>query len=174
MSTSFVVLNADMKILHEVGVKRAISLINREVVEPVGNMFIKVKTHTGEITIPRIMKLKRFIQNVYNKKATLNLNNIFIRDDGRCAYCNKRMERRDEMTIDHVVPKSRGGEHTWENCVLSCKKCNHTKENNLLSEIDMKLRGDINLFPVKISSILDIKTRKILKKCGLNKEIQGE
>jgi len=52
------------------------------------------------------------------------------RDNYKCAYCGRHAE-----TIDHVLPRSRGGQHTWENCVASCQMCNHRKADRLLEEL---------------------------------------
>ena len=56
------------------------------------------------------------------------------RDNYRCAYCGRHGE-----TIDHVLPRSRGGQHTWENCVAACQMCNHRKADRLLSELGWTL-----------------------------------
>jgi len=57
------------------------------------------------------------------------------RDNYLCAYCGSSAD-----TIDHVVPRSRGGAHVWENCVASCTRCNHRKADRLIEEIGWKLR----------------------------------
>jgi 5-methylcytosine-specific restriction endonuclease McrA len=60
-----------------------------------------------------------------------------LRRDGRCcAYCGKRAD-----TIDHIVPRSRGGTHTWDNCVAACRTCNSRKADRLLSELGWSLRA---------------------------------
>jgi 5-methylcytosine-specific restriction endonuclease McrA len=59
---------------------------------------------------------------------------VFARDGQRCQYCNRPAEN-----IDHVVPRSRGGQHTWENVVASCRPCNARKENRFLDETDLRL-----------------------------------
>ncbi|WP_052891092.1 HNH endonuclease [Thermogemmatispora carboxidivorans] len=62
--------------------------------------------------------------------------NIFLRDEETCQYCGKRTR---ELTLDHVIPRSRGGKSTWENLVTSCKACNSKKGNRLLKEVNMRL-----------------------------------
>jgi 5-methylcytosine-specific restriction endonuclease McrA len=59
---------------------------------------------------------------------------VFVRDEGRCQYCGGRAE-----SIDHVVPRSRGGEHTWENVVAACRACNTHKRDRLLEHTSMRL-----------------------------------
>lgn len=63
---------------------------------------------------------------------------IFIRDDGQCAYCSKKLHL-SNATLDHVIPRSRGGKDTWENLVLACKKCNMKKADRMPAEAGMKL-----------------------------------
>jgi len=62
--------------------------------------------------------------------------NLWIRDCGKCQYCEKKISLSD-CTIDHVIPRSRGGIHSWKNIVLSCAKCNQKKGASLLHEISM-------------------------------------
>lgn len=68
----------------------------------------------------------------------LNKRGLYIRDKGHCAYCNKKISL-DEATIDHVTPKDLGGQHTWENTVLSCSPCNNKKANKTPKQANMPL-----------------------------------
>lgn len=68
----------------------------------------------------------------------LNSTNLFGRDLNICAYCGGEFNS-SELTNDHIVPRSRGGEHTWMNCVTSCKRCNNKKDNRLLEETNLQL-----------------------------------
>lgn len=63
---------------------------------------------------------------------------LYKRDDGKCAYCGKSLSQK-ESTIDHIIPKDKGGLTTWDNCVISCKPCNNFKDNKTLEESGMKL-----------------------------------
>ena len=60
---------------------------------------------------------------------------MFLRDGGRCQYCGGKAE-----SIDHVIPRSRGGEHTWENVVAACERCNSSKRDRFLEDTPMRLR----------------------------------
>ncbi len=62
--------------------------------------------------------------------------NILLRDDETCQYCGKRSR---DLTLDHIVPRSRGGQSTWENLVACCKACNGRKGNRLPKEVNMRL-----------------------------------
>ncbi|MHA2279853.1 MAG: HNH endonuclease [Promethearchaeota archaeon] len=79
----------------------------------------------------------------YNKipvrKVVFCRRNLWRRDRRRCQYCGKEPPV-DEITMDHIFPKSRGGESNFENCVLCCMECNHKKGNRSLSETGMRLR----------------------------------
>lgn len=77
-------------------------------------------------------KLPRSIRGSFNRK------NLFRRDCCRCQYCGKQMVT-EELTIDHVIPRSKGGPTSWENCVLACVNCNSKKANRSLEASGMKL-----------------------------------
>ena len=64
--------------------------------------------------------------------------NLFGRDLHTCAYCGKEFHY-DQLTNDHIIPRSRGGTHSWMNCVTACKRCNNHKDDNLLEECNMSL-----------------------------------
>lgn len=123
--------------------KRAISAVlsgRAEIIEKHESLWIgtssgpmecptKVRFVTGFIAakISRDLSLKR-----PTKKA------LWHRDHGKCQYCQKNVTV-SNATIDHVIPKSRGGQHTWENLVIACTKCNGKKGSRLLTECNMKL-----------------------------------
>ena len=62
--------------------------------------------------------------------------NILLRDEEMCQYCGKHMR---ELTLDHIIPRSRGGQSTWENLVACCRACNGRKGNRLLKDVGMRL-----------------------------------
>ena len=64
--------------------------------------------------------------------------NIWLRDGGHCQYCEKKITLSD-ATVDHVVPKSKGGTNNWENVTLSCSKCNQKKGNKLLENTNLEI-----------------------------------
>ena len=76
----------------------------------------------------------KFIRKIYKSRVPFSKKNVFIRDDFKCAYCGVRDVR---LTIDHVLPKSKGGKSTFENCVACCKPCNDKKGNKLCNDIKM-------------------------------------
>ena len=76
------------------------------------------------------MRLSRYVRVPYRRAVPMTRAGVLRRDGRRCAYCGRRAD-----TIDHVVPRSRGGAHTWENCVAACRLCNSRKADRLLDEL---------------------------------------
>ncbi len=83
---------------------------------------------------PTIVRLNKYVY-IPHKKVTLSRYNIYRRDDYSCVYCDSK----DNLTIDHVKPKSKGGKNTWENLVTCCKKCNQRKGNRTPEESGIHL-----------------------------------
>jgi 5-methylcytosine-specific restriction endonuclease McrA len=97
----------------------------------------KIKTSSFELCVPEIIILKNY-DKVERKRIMPNKKNIYKRDKGLCQYCGKFLSSQ-ESTIDHINPKSKNGKFTWDNCVISCVKCNLKKSNYDLKEVGMKL-----------------------------------
>jgi 5-methylcytosine-specific restriction endonuclease McrA len=96
-----------------------------------------VTTVSLKIRVPRIIVLCLF-DRLPKKEPKFTRLNVFERDGDTCQYCNIRFSR-SELNIDHVLPKDRGGQTTWENVVCSCIPCNSRKANRLPHEAGMKL-----------------------------------
>jgi 5-methylcytosine-specific restriction endonuclease McrA len=97
--------------------------------------------HSQSLTmkIPRVIAIRNYVSKRYQRDSlTLTRRNIAIRDERRCQYCNQELSN-DEQTLDHVIPKSRGGKSTWENLVLCCRPCNRRKADQTLRESGMVL-----------------------------------
>ena len=87
--------------------------------------------------VPEVIVLSVF-NGRFSKEVRFSRRNIFERDENTCQYCKKKYDR-SELTLDHVVPRSRGGTSTWQNIVLACIRCNMKKGDRLPQEINMKL-----------------------------------
>lgn len=87
------------------------------------------------LEVPSVIRLRRYVKVPYRRFAPLNRRAVFARDEHACQYCGGAAE-----SIDHVLPRSRGGRHTWDNVVAACKRCNLSKRDRLLSETSMRLR----------------------------------
>ena len=90
-----------------------------------------------EIEVPRIVRLLRY-DRIPRNGVKFNRRNIFLRDENRCQYCGKRFGTH-RLSLDHVMPKSRGGKATWENIVCACLDCNVRKGGRTPYEANMKL-----------------------------------
>lgn len=129
-------LNTTFEPLTALPVRRAIVLVvcgKAEVVHgDSAGMTLHSATHS--IEVPSVIRLSQFVQVPYRGRVPLSRAALMLRDGNRCAYCGNRAE-----TIDHVVPRSRGGSHTWENCVACCTRCNHRKADRTLRELGWRL-----------------------------------
>jgi len=96
-----------------------------------------IKTPQFRLRVPRVIVLGRY-QSSPPRTVRFNRRNIYLRDGYRCQYCGCRPAH-DDLTIDHVMPRSRGGRSTWENVVLACTKCNTKKGDKLPAECGMHL-----------------------------------
>ena len=103
--------------------------------DPVGDQFIQAVSQ--KIRIPEVITLSEFDQ-VPSSTVTFSRRNIFKRDRFTCQYCNKQPAH-DQLTIDHVKPRSHGGGSSWENCVLACMDCNHYKADRTPIQAGLKL-----------------------------------
>ena len=128
------VLNATFEPLCVVPARRALVLVigdKAETIETTGHV---VRSERHEFLEPSVVRLRRFVRVPYPRRRALNRRAVFLRDDHTCQYCGSAAE-----SIDHVVPRSRGGEHIWENVVAACKACNSAKRDRLLHETSMRL-----------------------------------
>jgi 5-methylcytosine-specific restriction endonuclease McrA len=99
-----------------------------------------IQAVSQRICVPEVITLTRF-SKLPSATVPFSRRNLFKRDRYTCQYCNKR-PRQDELTIDHVVPRSHGGGSTWENCVLACIDCNHRKADRTPKQANLKLKKD--------------------------------
>jgi len=96
-----------------------------------------VRTVSLRLRVPEVIVLSTF-NGMPRPRATFSRRNLFRRDRNRCQYCGARPGT-PELTIDHVHPRSRGGQSSWENCVLACVPCNRRKANRTPEEAQMRL-----------------------------------
>ncbi|MBX3183696.1 MAG: HNH endonuclease [Polyangiaceae bacterium] len=93
----------------------------------------------GALRVPRVLQLARYDKHP-RVELRLTRKNLLLRDEGRCQYCGAQPTPRD-LNVDHVLPRSRGGRDSWENLVISCKRCNLTKGQRTPEEANMRLRA---------------------------------
>jgi 5-methylcytosine-specific restriction endonuclease McrA len=129
-------LNATYEPLTTLPLRRAVCLVLREKAEIVHHDISGacLRSATVVVELPSVIRLLRYVRIPYRQRVPLTRAALMRRDNFRCAYCGRRAE-----TIDHVIPRSRGGKHLWENCVASCMPCNHRKADKLLEELGWQL-----------------------------------
>lgn len=96
----------------------------------------RIRGVTNSFTLPKILRL--YSRHKSDKKVRFSRHNVFWRDNFLCQYCETK-HAASSLTIDHVLPQSRGGKTTWDNVVSSCSPCNTKKGNKLPHEANMKL-----------------------------------
>jgi len=134
---SVVVLNFDYTYLNTVSLRKAIKYIIKRKVETVRatSEVLSNMEGTCQILNPLIIRLIKFVRIVYKTRVPYSRRNIMVRDKFKCQYCNSTKI----LTIDHIIPISRGGKSTWENCTTACRKCNNLKGDKTPNELKMTL-----------------------------------
>lgn len=129
------VLNATYEPLCVVPSRRAVVLVLAQRAEILHDTGDAMHSEHLVVPVPSVIRLRTFVKVPYRRRAPLNRRGIFARDGHRCQYCGDHAE-----SIDHVVPRSKGGEHAWENVVAACRSCNVRKGDRLLHTTAMELR----------------------------------
>jgi len=163
LSASVLVLNRLYMAVHVVSVRRAFGLLFRELAEVIHveeGQYANYDFHSWreiselragfkephedwirsvnfEIQVPRVIRLLAY-DRLPKQAIRFNRRNIFARDANHCQYCGRKFPT-SELSLDHVTPRSRGGETTWENIVCSCVKCNVKKGGRTPHEAHMHL-----------------------------------
>ena len=133
-----VLLNADYSFLTIVSWQKAVCMVLQEKVQVLKNSERLIKNVSGSVKIhvPEIIKLVKYIRSIYKNKVPFNRRNVLIRDNHTCQYCGSIT---GQMTIDHVLPVSKGGPSSFENCVCCCKSCNSNKADKTPQQAGMSL-----------------------------------
>ena len=129
------VLNASLQPLCVVPVRRALVLALKgkaEVLHTNGQVF---RSEELELKAPSVVRLNYFVKVPYRARSSLSRRAVLVRDLFECQYCGRAAEN-----VDHVIPRSRGGGHTWDNVVAACRSCNARKEDRLAEDVGMRLR----------------------------------
>ena len=129
------VLNASYEPLCVVPARRAVVLVLAEKAEMVHHSGRELHSERMAVAVPSVIRLRYYVRVPFPRQAALSRRAVFHRDGFRCQYCGGGAE-----SIDHVVPRSRGGAHVWDNVVAACRRCNATKGDRLLAETSMALR----------------------------------
>lgn len=129
------VLNASYEPLCVVPGRRAVVLLLTDKAVAVEEAEQQLHSERRTVPVPVVVKLTRYVKVPYAGSVPLTRRAVFARDGGRCQYCSA-----PATSLDHVVPRSRGGAHTWENVVSACGRCNHVKADRGVAELGWRLR----------------------------------
>ncbi|MBA2474758.1 MAG: HNH endonuclease [Actinobacteria bacterium] len=131
------VLNASYEPLNVCSVRRAHVLVFKGRAEVLEELRQPLRSASDTFAWPHVIRLVNYVRVPRAVQRKISRRALFARDGWRCAYCGTASGR---LTLDHVIPRSRGGGSVWENVVTSCAPCNLRKGNRLLEETAMRLR----------------------------------
>src|ERR671936_67626 len=131
------VLNATYEPINVCSVRRAAVLLLKDKAEILEHASWELRSEHTSMPRPVVIRLVTFVrvpQDTHRRKITRRA--VFARDGWTCQYCGSR----SNLTVDHVIPRCRGGASSWENIVTSCAPCNRRKGDSLLRHVGMSLR----------------------------------
>lgn len=130
------VLNASYEPLNVCTVRRAHVLVFKGKAEVVEELGKPLRSAAETFVWPHVIRLLSYVRVPKSVQRKISRRALFARDGWRCVYCGDGTSR---LTLDHVVPRSRGGDSVWENVVTSCAPCNLRKGNRLPEELEMRM-----------------------------------
>jgi 5-methylcytosine-specific restriction endonuclease McrA len=130
------VLNASYEPLNVCSLRRAHVLVFKGKAEVIEQLDRPLCSATGRFPWPHVIRLVNYVRVPRMVQRKISRRALFARDGWRCVYCGTASGR---LTLDHVIPRSRGGDSVWENVVTSCAPCNLRKGNRLPHEVHMEL-----------------------------------
>jgi 5-methylcytosine-specific restriction endonuclease McrA len=136
MDQPVLVLNANYEPLNICDMRRAIGLILTGKAEMVANGRGSIRTTRSSYPRPSVIRLEHIVHRP-RPRVKLTKREIFRRDNYTCQYCGRQAAH---LTIDHIIPRHRGGQHRWDNLVTACAACNRHKGGHMLPEVNMHLR----------------------------------
>jgi len=136
LESAALVLNATYEPLCVVSSRRAAVLVLTAKAVPVAAGDGLLHSERTTMAVPAVVRLARYVRVPYRATVPLTRKGVFARDGGRCAYCSA-----PATSLDHVVPRSRGGSHTWDNVVSACGRCNHVKADRGIAELGWRLKA---------------------------------
>lgn len=134
---SVLVLNASHEPLSVVSDRRAMVLVIRGKAITIERRDEVWRSERHQLPVPSVVRLTSFVHVPYQRSVPVTRRAVFGRDEYRCQYCSGPAE-----SIDHVLPRSRGGQHTWDNVVACCRRCNVRKGSRLPAEAGLTLARD--------------------------------
>lgn len=158
------VLNASYEPLNVVSIKRAVVLLLKEKAELVEAAEQQLRAERWSIPWPLVIRLVHYVKIPHRFALPLTRRMIFARDHYTCQYCGAQPGKA-ALTIDHVIPRSRGGRKTWENMVTACRACNQRKDNRTPAEAHMRLlRSPFRPRYLALALIYDLQHHEVWRK----------
>lgn len=133
-----IVLNAGYEFMGLISWQRAMILLFNGKVEVVKESERTVSTVSRTFRIPAVIRLIKFIRQIYRREVPFSRKNILVRDGYFCQYCGRDFTSGD-LTVDHVIPKVQGGANDWNNVVACCRCCNIRKGGRTPRQAGMQL-----------------------------------
>jgi hypothetical protein len=127
-------LNSDFTPISIIDIKRAFKMVYKNKAEIIIEKGLPISAGEKKYERPSVIRLLKYVLFPY-KKIALSRLNIYKRDDYTCLYCGSK----DSLTLDHVIPRSKGGKNTWDNLATCCLKCNVFKGDKIIDDIGMTL-----------------------------------
>jgi 5-methylcytosine-specific restriction endonuclease McrA len=137
MHQPVLVLNASYEPINVCAARRALVLVLKGVASAEEHAPSYVRSARHAVPLPSVIRLLEY-RRIPHQARALSRKNILLRDRFTCQYCAQTFPA-SELTLDHVIPRSRGGESSWENLVACCYRCNNRKGNRTPEEAGMKL-----------------------------------
>ncbi len=148
------VLNATYEPLCVVSLHRAVVLVLADKATVVEAGEALLRSERLVVVAPAVVRLTHFVRVPYRRTPPLTRRAVLERDEHRCVYCGARAD-----SVDHVIPRSRGGAHAWGNVVAACFRCNHKKGSRLLAELGWVLAVRPAPPPAKVALLVGVRTR---------------
>ena len=149
MTAKVLLLNASYEPLRVIPVRRAVGLLMRGAAEGVEGIAARLRTPSTVFEVPSVLRLRYYV-SVPQRGATWSRRAVMARDGYTCVYCGTRAGEkhhgqpltRADFTVEHLIPRSRGGASTWSNTACACRWCNHRKADRTPHEAGLRLRWE--------------------------------
>ncbi len=138
MQAPVLVLNATFEPINVTAVRRALVLMLKGVAQAEETNHGEVHSTSKSVAVPSVIRLLSY-RHIPQQSRALSRKNILLRDRNTCQFCGKLFPA-SELTLDHVMPRSRGGRSTWENLVACCYSCNNNKGDRTPEEAGLQLQ----------------------------------
>ena len=164
MSADVILLNKNYQFHAIIGKKKALQLLFRgkcEIVIPSEEKITNAEK-TVSFVIPKVLRLLVMVKSIFKNEMPFTKRNVFVRDEYTCQYCGKTNQKKSkDSTIDHVLPRSKGGRDGFANCVTACRICNESKGDRTPEQAGMKLKR-IPTVPT-VSEFIAIKSKRFME-----------